>query len=88
VPLVSETVAPAVNSDFWLGLFAPAGTDQAIVDRLHAECTQIMTTPDNRQRVAEASMLAPVLSQAEFRAKVEREWEMWGKVIRDRNIAA
>lgn len=88
VPLVSETVAPAVNSDFWLGLFAPAGTDQAIVDRLHAECTQIMATSDNRQRVAEASMLAPVLSQAEFRAKVEREWEIWGKVIRDRNIAA
>jgi tripartite-type tricarboxylate transporter receptor subunit TctC len=47
-----------------------------------------MATPDNRNRVAEASMLAPTLSQAAFRAKVEQEWEMWGKVIRDRNIAA
>jgi tripartite-type tricarboxylate transporter receptor subunit TctC len=83
---VSETVAPAAKSDFWLGLFAPAGTDQAIVDRLHAECTEIMAMPENRQRVADAAMLAPTLSQAEFRAKVEQEWEMWGEVIRDRNI--
>ncbi len=88
VPLVSETVAPAANSDFWLGLFAPAGTDPAIVEKLHAECTEVMALPENVRRVAEASMLAPVLSQAAFRAKVEREWEMWGRVVRDRNIAA
>jgi tripartite-type tricarboxylate transporter receptor subunit TctC len=88
VPLVSETVAPAVNSDFWLGLFAPVGTDPAIVATLHAEATAVMALPENVKRVADASMLAPQLSQAQFRAKVEQEWEAWGKLVRDRNIAA
>ncbi|WP_137181263.1 tripartite tricarboxylate transporter substrate binding protein [Roseomonas sp. AR75] len=88
VPLVSETVAPAVNSDFWLGLFAPAGTDPEIVAKLHATCSEIMAEPANQRRVFEASMLAPSLSQADFRAKVEREWQLWGKLVRDRNIAA
>jgi tripartite-type tricarboxylate transporter receptor subunit TctC len=88
VPLVSETVAPAVNSDFWLGLFAPANTPAEIVAKLHGEVTEIMATPENRKRVADASMLAPDLTQAQFRAKVEQEWEAWGKLVRDRNIAA
>ena len=88
VPLVSETVAPAVNSDFWLGLFAPANTDPAIVARLHEECTAVMALPENQKRVYDASMMAPQLTQAQFRAKVEREWEAWGKLVRDRNIAA
>ncbi len=86
VPLVSETVAPAVNSDFWLGLFAPAGTPDEIVATLHATCTEIMAEPANQRRVFEASMLAPALSQAQFRAKVAREWEVWGRVVRERNI--
>jgi tripartite-type tricarboxylate transporter receptor subunit TctC len=86
VPLVSETVAPAVNSDFWLGLFAPAGTDPEIVAKLHATCTEVMQEPANQRRVFEASMLAPSLTQAQFREKVEREWEAWGKLVRDRNI--
>ncbi|MCS6892194.1 MAG: tripartite tricarboxylate transporter substrate binding protein [Rhodovarius sp.] len=88
VPLVSETVAPAVNSDFWLGLFAPAGTDPAIIERLHREVSEIMAEPANQRRVADASMLAPALTQAQFQAKVEREWEVWGRVIRERNIVA
>lgn len=88
VPLVSETVAPAVNSDFWLGLFAPAGTDAAIVAKLHEECTAVMALPENQKRVYDASMMAPQLTQAQFRQKVEREWEAWGKLVRDRNIAA
>jgi tripartite-type tricarboxylate transporter receptor subunit TctC len=85
-PLVSETVAPNVAMDYWLGLFAPAGTPAEIVERLHAEITAISETSEGRSRAAEVSMLAPPIPLPALRAKVEREWEDWGRIIRDRNI--
>jgi tripartite-type tricarboxylate transporter receptor subunit TctC len=87
-PLVSETVAPAVNMDYWLGVFAPAGTPAEIVERLNAEINAITESGEARSRAAEASMLATPLALPALRAKVAQEWEDWGKVIRDRNIAA
>ena len=45
-------------------------------------------TDENRARVEQASMLTPPLSIAEFEAKDRREWDEWGRVIRQRNIVA
>ncbi|MGK7870994.1 Bug family tripartite tricarboxylate transporter substrate binding protein [Falsiroseomonas sp. E2-1-a20] len=85
-PLVSETVAPGLAMDFWLGLLAPAGTPTEIIERLHKEITEITRSDEIRGRAAEVSMLTEPLSLPALRAKVEREWEEWGRVIRDRNI--
>ena len=86
IPLVSETIAPKVKVDYWLGLFAPAGTPDDILDRLHKETVDIMSLGENRQRVLQASMLTPPLTRAQFTAKVARDWDDWGRVIRDRKL--
>jgi tripartite-type tricarboxylate transporter receptor subunit TctC len=86
VPLVSETVAPAVAMDYWLGLFAPAGTPREAVERLHADITATTATEESRSRAAGVSMLVDPLPLEALRDKVQREWADWGRVIRDRNI--
>ncbi|MFT8246158.1 Bug family tripartite tricarboxylate transporter substrate binding protein [Roseomonas sp. BN140053] len=88
VPLVSETVAPAVNMDYWFGVFAPAGTPAPIVERLNAEIAAIMDTPEFRARATEASMLTTAQQLPAIRARVDKEWEDWGRVIRERNIVS
>lgn len=86
LPLVSETVAPAVNMDFWVGFFAPAGVPEEIIQRLHTEINAIMQLPDSQARASEAGMLTTPPSLEALRAKVVQEWEQWGRVIRARNI--
>ena len=86
IPLVSETIAPKVKVDYWLGLFAPAGTPTDILDRLHQETVEIMSLGENRERVRQASMATPPLTRAQFAAKVARDWDDWGRVIRDRKL--
>lgn len=88
IPLVSESIAPNVRADYWLGLFAPAGTPAPIIERLHAETRAIMDSAEHRTRVEQASMLTPPMTIAEVDAKVRREWDEWGRVIRQRNIVA
>jgi tripartite-type tricarboxylate transporter receptor subunit TctC len=86
VPLLSETVDPALTADFWLGVAAPAGTPPAIVEKLNKEINAIVNTPAFKARGAAASMIAQNQSPKEFGEKLAGEWALWGKVIRDRNL--
>src|SRR5881394_1343231 len=45
VPTVAETV-PGYEATIWVGLVAPKGTPPAIVNRLNAEITRIVSRPD------------------------------------------
>jgi tripartite-type tricarboxylate transporter receptor subunit TctC len=45
IPTMSELGHPGVNADAWFGLFAPAGTAPAIVDRLNAEFVKALRDP-------------------------------------------
>jgi len=85
VPAIAEVV-PGYVGDAWHGLLAPAGTPQAIVDKVAADTAKVLAMPELRERLA-AIGLEPVGSTpAEFAAIVRNDYEKWGKVIRDANI--
>ena len=52
VPTVAETI-PGFVTGSWQGLLAPAGTPQAILDKLEAEIHRIVAQPEIRQRLQE-----------------------------------
>ena len=85
--MLSETLHPLLRGDFWLGMVAPAGTPPAIVARLNTEINAIVNTPEFRAKGESFSMYPQKLSPKEFADKLAREWDSWGKVIRDRKIA-
>ena len=86
VPTLAEAGLPDVEASGWNGLFVPAGTPKAVVQRLYAETTAIMATPSFR---AEALSLGYELggeASDEFAAYIKAEVAKWGKVIRDGKI--
>jgi tripartite-type tricarboxylate transporter receptor subunit TctC len=86
IPLLSETINPALAADFWLGMVAPAGTPTPIIERLNKEIIASLSAPEIKARGEPASMApAPTTAQA-FGDRISKEWEKWGKVIRERNI--
>jgi tripartite-type tricarboxylate transporter receptor subunit TctC len=86
MPLLSETLHPLLRGDFWLGVAAPAGTPQPIVERLNKEINEIVNTKEFREKGEAFSMYPQKLSPKEFSDKLAREWDSWGKVIRERKI--
>ena len=86
VPLLSETVDPALTADFWLGVAAPAGTPPDVVARLNREINAIVNTQAFKDKGAQASMIAQNQSPQQFGDKLAQEWALWGKVIRDRKL--
>ena len=70
----------------WFGLMAPAGTPQAIVDRLSAEVGKAMATPAIRNRALEQGATPVGNTPAEFEKFVRAEIAKWTGIIRKAGI--
>ncbi len=82
VPTLSESGAPGYEMNPWIGMFAPAGTPRAIVDRLNAEVNKALAMPDMIQKL-EAQALDPWTSTPdEFNARLKVDYEKYGKLIK------
>jgi len=82
VPTMQEAGVPGHQALQWNGLFAPAATPPAIVDRLYRETVKAVAAPDVRQRF-EAEGADPVgSSPAEFAAYFRAEAEKWADVAK------
>jgi tripartite-type tricarboxylate transporter receptor subunit TctC len=76
LPNVPSTLeAGYADSDytFWVGVFTPAKTPTAIVDRLHREIQNAMQLETAKARLAELGVDPMDLSPAQFGALVEKE---------------
>jgi tripartite-type tricarboxylate transporter receptor subunit TctC len=85
VPAIGEVV-PGYVGDAWHGLFAPAGTPRAVVDKVAADVARVLANPDIRAKLAGMGLETVGNSPAEFAAIVKNDHAKWGKVIRDANI--
>jgi tripartite-type tricarboxylate transporter receptor subunit TctC len=89
VPTLAESGLPGYEAGSWYGLFAPAGTPSAIVEKINAETQRIFTDPAFRDRVLAPSFIYSIASSPEqFTARIRSDSAKWGKVIREANIKA
>lgn len=86
--LAEELNIPELAMDFWLGAFAPAGTPEPIVQRLHKEIAAAMNVPSVKERLEATAMVTPFVSPEQFAKQIAAQWEIWGKVIRDNKVTA
>ena len=84
VKTMAESGFPEMVSSSWQGVFVPAGTPRAIVDKLHAALLAAFDTPDVRQRLAVGgAIVVTSKSPEEFSAFVAHEVARWTKAARD-----
>ena len=81
VPTMAEVGFADFVSETFQGFFAPAGTPQAIVDRLARESSVVMGQPETQARLRAAGFAIPADAPAALRRRVEREVPMWRDVI-------
>jgi tripartite-type tricarboxylate transporter receptor subunit TctC len=88
VPTISESGLPGFESWNWFGVFGPAGTPQAVVQRFNAEMNKVLADPAVRERFATLGFEVAGGTPAEFAADVQSEAQKWSKVIHDANVKA
>ncbi len=81
LPTVDETLK-GFESDNWYGMFFPAKTPAAIINRFHTEMTKVLTDADVR-KLMENQGAAPLgSSPEEMTAYLQREIEKYAKLIK------
>jgi len=86
VPTVAESGYPGFEASTWFAVFAPAGTPQAVLQRLNGEFNRALQTPDIVEKFAKQSLTPQPLDRAALRAYISGEVAKWGKVVRDAGI--
>ena len=74
--------------DNWVGVFVPAGTPAAIVDRLKGEIGKALADPAVRRKFLEADQEPVGGSRAQFARFVHDEYEKYGRLAKELNIKA
>jgi tripartite-type tricarboxylate transporter receptor subunit TctC len=78
--------ARGVDVTVWFGLFAPAKTDAAIVDRLHREMTEVLKDPGLREKFAVMGMRTLSLGPKAFGEFLKEEDRKFSEIVNARNI--
>jgi tripartite-type tricarboxylate transporter receptor subunit TctC len=81
VPTLDEVGIKNQEAETMQGVFVPAGTPKAIVDRLQREISAVVNTPDVKERLLSLGIEADGGSQAEFAAYVKDEIAKWKRVM-------
>ncbi len=86
VPTISESGLPGYDASTWWGILAPAGTPQAIVDRLNKELRAILALEEVRKLFPTQGAEVDHMGPAEFGKFIESEKVKWANVVKKANI--
>jgi len=86
VPTVAEAGVPGYEATIWLGIMAPKGTPQAIVDKLNAEIRKVVNAPAVKETWAKQGAVPMNMTPAEFGAYLEKDIVKWANVVKTANI--
>jgi tripartite-type tricarboxylate transporter receptor subunit TctC len=88
LPTIAELGVPGYEGILWIGLMAPAGTPQPIIDKLAAAAAKVVKGPELAARLKQDGVDPVGGTPAEFAAQIKREIPQWRDVIQSANIKA
>ena len=87
VPTVSESILPGYELTAWFGIFAPAGTPPAIVEKLAADIDRALRTPGLQKQFESLGTDPSYMPPAEFASFVGKEYTRWTRAFKDSGVA-
>ena len=83
IPTVAESGMPGFETGSYQGIVAPANTPAAIVKKVHDTVTEILATPEMKERLDKAGAEVRPMSSEQFGAFIRDERDKWAKVVKE-----
>ena len=78
---------PDLDASIWVGLFAPKGTPQAVLERVNKEVRQTLGMPEVQKRFIESAGGEAVgMTPAEFLARIKSDAERYKRVVQKAGV--
>jgi tripartite-type tricarboxylate transporter receptor subunit TctC len=84
----AEQGFPDVQALLFSSLLAPAATPATIIRRMNAEVVKALKAPEVEKRLADLGAVPAPTSPEQFASILRHDGEVWGKLIREKNIRA
>src|SRR5262249_25888399 len=88
VPTVAESGLKGFEADNWNGLFAPAKTPNETISELIGWVSAGMPIPSVKAKLGAPSLSPDCTCGADFAALLSKQYNEFGRVIREANIKA
>ena len=86
VPTMQELGFKGFAFNGWLGVLAPAGTPQPVIERLHKEIAKAVATPDVQALYTRLGMEATVLSPQAYGEEMRKDAAKYKAVAQQAGI--
>ena len=87
VPTMGESGLPQVSVSAWYGIYMPAATPPEVQQKVHRLVNQILEMPATKSRLEGIGLEAKPISQDEFKAFHDAEFQRYGDIIRKNSIS-
>ena len=82
VPTMIESGYPGLALGFWAGLWAPAGTPDAIVKRLNDAVNDSLRSPEMKASLDKMGLEAVIQTPQEFGQFIRNEVPRWADIVK------
>lgn len=88
VPTLKELGVPGVDVTQWYGLFVPAKTPKAVVDKLNAALNKVLSDKDTVTRIEAQGADVETSTPEELRTLVREDLAKWRHVVKQAKLTA
>jgi tripartite-type tricarboxylate transporter receptor subunit TctC len=82
IPTVAEAGEPGYEATIWLGVMAPKGTPDDVVELLNKEINKVIETPEVRETWAKQGAIPMHMTVKEFDAYLRKDITKWAEVVK------
>jgi len=82
VPTFAELGLAGFEDVPYYGIFAPAGTPKAVIDRLSAAVAKVVTLPDVRERLTAMGLTVDYMSPQQLASREHAYTQTWARIIK------
>ena len=86
VPTVAESGYPGFEAYSWIGIFAPAGTPEAVIRRLHQDFALTLQDAEVKAKLVTAGFEPVGSTPQELGQFVRNEYDKWAKFVKEAKI--
>jgi len=87
-PTMEEAGFAGLKLDIWFGMVAPAGTPDAVIDKLNAAFVAAMRDPEVLKQMSDQGADPAATTPAEFAAFIATQTEEYGKIVKSVGVKA
>lgn len=88
MPTTDEAGLPNYEVDSWFAMYAPAGTNPEIIQKLNQALGAALSTPEAQTKAENAGTTIKTMTPAELGDYTRKELDRWGKVIQTSKMTA